>query len=336
MVLGLLVVGASLQVYLGAQTAYRYNQALAAVHDRARFALYALTRDLRMSGYTGCAQGLSAAPSLTVAAGGRHARYGSVNIIARAAIAAGVSANGVMAQPLGQPRAGELPAAALASTDAIRIAYMRDAGVRVADAPVANDNIKITANPARWDAGDILLVTDCVAADIFAATNIGQSASGPWITVAHAKSRRGNNTDRLSRRYPPNARVLRPAAFVYYIGASSHTDAAGNALPALYRKPVFPAPKPAKQLVLGISALTLRYGVDTDNDQSLDRYVAATSVLRWENVLAVRLGFVAASARRSGGANPALKLFGSALDTPDDGRLRRVFSTTVALRTRVP
>lgn len=333
-VLGLLVVGAALQVYLGAQSAYRYNQALAAVHDRGRFALYTLVHDLRLAGYTGCAQGLSTAPSVVGASGGRHPHFGRVTVIANEALEAGLSGADILVEPVDEPRAGELPADAVAGTDAIRIAYMRDGGVRVADTSPDNANVKVTANPAGWEAEDILLVTDCVSADLFAATNVSQAGSDPWTTIAHSNAT--NNGNRLSRLYPPHSRVMQPAAYVYYVGASEQTDAAGNAVPALYRKAVFPAPVPAQQLVLGISDLTLRYGIDSSNDQSPDDYVAAASVADWEQVVAVRLAFVAVSPERSGGDNPSLKIFGAAVTVPDDGRLRRVFSSTVAMRNRVP
>lgn len=327
MVLGLLLLAAVVQVFLGTGAAHRYNRALAEVQDGARFAMHVLRHDLRLAGYSGCPDPLidRASP----AAGGSP--YGSARVIARRALAAGITGDNLLADALAMPD-DELPGSADPESDALRLAYMRDYGVRVAGPANSLDaNIKVDGNPGGWKAGDELLVTDCRRADLFTATDVNRS--GGTVTIAHAGDR--NSDNKLSKIYAQGTRVFDPYAVVYYVR---------NGAGGLYRKQYFAETASTAtytELVPRLSGLTVRYGVDDDGDRIPDAYRRAAAVENgdaWPDVVAVRLGFIVASATPIGNdaGREALDVLGRSLAPPDDGRLRRVFTTTVALRNRVP
>lgn len=332
MVLGLLLLAAAVQVFLSTRASQRYNQALAEIQDSARYAMYTLTHDLRLTGYTGCAALASSSPSV---AGGTP--WGPVNVIADAAINAGITQDNLLANPLAAP-GNQLPSSADNGSDALRLAYMRDYGVRVIDptphgGTPSNANIKVSGNPAGWEQDDVLLVTNCRQADLFAATSVSQAPGGkPWINIAHANSNNTNN--RLSTIYAPGARVLEPYAAVYYV----HEDG------GLYRREYFARPAAAAvidELVTGVSDMVVRYGVDNNGDGTPDAYrnqAQVTAANVWSNVATVRVGFVVGSQTRIGNdaGDDDLSVLGVTVDPPDDGRLRQVFTTTIALRNRVP
>lgn len=122
-------------------------------------------------------------------------------------------------------------------------------------------------------------------------------------------------------------------------------------------------------LIDNVERMEILYGVDTDGDQSADNYQTATQVAgggSWPNVVSVRIALLLSTSTDearsrimpqpmtldSVAANPLLSTFGvnqgnpRLFDSNNDGladtnvaqdtRLYRVFTTTVALRNRVP
>ena len=98
----------------------------------------------------------------------------------------------------------------------------------------------------------------------------------------------------------------------------------------------------ATELVEGVENLQLMYGVDDNDDRSVDRYIAAGSVSDWETVLSVRveLTMVALDEGVVGktGADNAQTVYDSEgkLINNSDGRMRQVFTSVFALRNRLP
>lgn len=319
MVLGLLLVAAATQVFLSNRASYRFNEALATIQDNGRFALHTLTHDLRMSGYSGCPRSLDP----------------NVSVISQDAVDAGVDEEDLFAS-IALPGA-DLPATAIADSDAFLVAYLRDHGVRVSVDSVGAE-FKTAANPAGWKQDDILLVVDCLRGqgDLFTATTVSKSAG--VVAIAHASD--GNTTNKLTQTYTDRAKVLAPYMAMYYVGDTGETDAAGNPVQSLYRWHVFPSaadttrvPEP---LLQGVENLVIRYGVDDNADRAPDRYVDVDAVSDWGRVTALRLGLVLRSEHPVGAENETLALLGTTVEPPDDGYLRHAFTTTVALRNRAP
>ena len=79
-------------------------------------------------------------------------------------------------------------------------------------------------------------------------------------------------------------------AYVYYI--SDHTDAAGDGIPSLRRVALVNGPALQNQtLVSGVSDLQVQFGVDVDDDETIDRYVDpdALATADWSNVYAAKI-----------------------------------------------
>src|SRR5260370_32204805 len=70
--IGLVVVGAMTYLYIGSKGAYRGNESLARIQEAGRFALDAITRDVRSAGVLGCGSSASLtngqAPNVNVVA----------------------------------------------------------------------------------------------------------------------------------------------------------------------------------------------------------------------------------------------------------------------------
>lgn len=86
-----------------------------------------------------------------------------------------------------------------------------------------------------------------------------------------------------------------------------------------------PGPQP---FLSGVADLQLRYGVDDNNDQSVDQWLDADDVVNWNRVMAVEVTVIAESVDTVG-------LGEADSDFVVDGRLRRPFTTTIAIRNRL-
>ena len=109
-----------------------------------------------------------------------------------------------------------------------------------------------------------------------------------------------------------------------------------------------------EELAEGVERMLLRFGVDTDGDNIIDAYRTAAEVINgavgdaaldaaWRQVVSVRVGILARSSDRAavsgdvGGSARTFNMLGTTLtpSPPDDGRIRQVYETTIALRNRL-
>jgi type IV pilus assembly protein PilW len=92
------------------------------------------------------------------------------------------------------------------------------------------------------------------------------------------------------------------------------------------------------ELVEGIEDMQILYGEDTDNDFTPNYYVDAGNVVNIDNVVSVRVNLLAVSADNNLATAPVDYIFNGSTVTPSAGdlRLRREFSSTIAVRNRLP
>ncbi|MCK0506286.1 PilW family protein [Aromatoleum anaerobium] len=303
--LSLLLLGGVLQVFIGSKQAYRTNEALSRMQESGRFAIEFLSRDLRMTGYQGCANLETMVP----------------NIIADPPV---VFTSGTALQGANNVAAGTIvggrSVAAGTDTVTMRFADPADAQLR-GNLTADNANIQVTSNPSNWKAGDVLFITDCETADIFRATNV----SNGNVTIAHAQN--SNTSNRLSKAYGEDAIVMSFRDYTYYVSDTGRLTPTGHPILSLYRD--------AEELVEGVRSMQVLYGVDPDDDLDADNYVTANAVTDWASVVAARVCVVAESVE----TNVATE----AITVPCNGvnvaipnnRLGQIFTTTIGLRNRL-
>ena len=100
-------------------------------------------------------------------------------------------------------------------------------------------------------------------------------------------------------------------------------------------------PKP-QPLVNNVESMAVRYGVDTNLDESVDQYLWAEEVNalgQWENVRAIKLALLIASedaVRSVAETNPfSFSLLGAPLAVADDRHARHVITRVIALNNRL-
>jgi type IV pilus assembly protein PilW len=93
-------------------------------------------------------------------------------------------------------------------------------------------------------------------------------------------------------------------------------------------------------LIDGIESMQIVYGVDTNEDRTANYYVPANNLTinDWSKVASVRISLLAATLDNNLTTQSLPYVFNDKTITPPgtDHKIRRVFTTTIALRNRLP
>jgi len=317
--LSLIILAGVMHIFINNKQTYRVQEAFARLQESGRFATQFITKDLRMAGYVGCggtiANPVNMADYYPPPNGDNVAdNVGNFN-------ASGIEGFQTGDLPLVLTDALTLSASdVVPGTDIVRIKRAASTGVRLkGNMTTVNANVQLDAATAAgvFQANDYLFISDCEAADVFVANNV--SNSGNTTTIAHSNSVNLDNF--LSKPYQEDAEVYKFVSTTYYIGY----NVAGE--PALFRQTLGNAASMnVEEIVEGVEDMQLLYGEDSDDDGTPNRYVDSASVADWNNIVSVRIELQV----RSMEDNVAAKL-----TAYGDRKLRRTFTTSIAIRNRV-
>lgn len=319
--LSLLLLAGVIQIFLASKQSYRLSEENSRIQENGRFAIDILARDLRMADFWGCASNIS---SITNNLNSTNSGY--------IAFDSGIGGtNGVGT-----------------ASDSIVINSAFSGGINLtAQMPNTSANLQIPAN-AGLEFLDILILSDCNSGDIFQITNTNPDSGalnhastndcaggGPTAKCPGNNRTTGTNAcpagDCLSKAYGTDATVFRVRSLTYNIQTGA------NGQNALFRAGV--------ELVSNVENMQILYGEDTDitaanptGDGVANRYLeAGNGALDMERVVSVRIAMLIVSSTNV--LPSAVAQSHPMLDvtlTPNDNLLRRVFTTTVAIRNRLP
>jgi type IV pilus assembly protein PilW len=137
----------------------------------------------------------------------------------------------------------------------------------------------------------------------------------------------------------PN-RVRAYVSRIYFVASCSRCGPGGDQTPTLKRLDLVGRSHVETSIVQGVETLRVEYGFDTDSDGAADAWRTGTAgsgpESLWENVVALKLHAVVRSPEPVSGsraaAPQAFQLGGiGPLQTPGDGYVRRLYTTTVRL-----
>lgn len=339
--IGMIIIAGIGYIYLNAARVFRSLEASGRVQENVRYAFERISHDVRMAGFTGC----SYQTTVNVLNGNTAWQH---NLFGRPL--AGYEED-VSAFP------AELGTNRLRG-DAFTLLRADNASQYVVRAYNKNAAEFDLTNTHNLKPGQILVATDCDKAAVFqmtGPTNNNNTVSNVVHNTGNSTSP-GNSTKNLGfddcdsnpNNSTPDCKIklLSLSSVTYYI----RTNASGE--PALYREALGTAggnaAVTAEEVVEGIENMQIVYGVDTSGtaDGAVDVYTTADDVTaqapganddeKWKRVLAIRISLVAVST-----ANQAVnsqivpyKYNGSTV-TPTDKRMRKVFTTTIAIRNRL-
>lgn len=330
MTLSLVLLGGTLVVFSSGREAYTNIDHLSRIQENGRFALDQIIRDVRSAGYNGCVMQAKTASTLNTPnnlawrfdlplSGFEGATLTAWSPALDASLTAysPTPLNDILVVHL--PKLGSIPG---------RVNSLMADGTTV---------IPIDAiSPAPLSANDVAMISNCQSRVFFQVT--GYSVSSGTASISHDAGAAttyspGNATNDLAASIPAtfgdsqnSTTVLPIVTNIYFVAPSSV-----GTNTSLWRKP---STGPVEEIVEGVQALQVRYGVDTNKDLQVDSYVTAQNVSDWNTVISVQVGLLVYSIEQFGG-NVDAKTY-TVLDTTagpyNDRRLRQVFAATTTLR----
>ena len=322
--IGLILLAGVVSIFVSSRVTFSTNERTARLQENGRVALDLITHDLRSAGYMGCSRGINFNNTLKTPTSTLWNYIVPVQGYENDGSGTFSPALGVALSPAPVPDSDVI---------VLRVA-MRDGRSSRLEANMASATGAMTVlnvGATTLTAGNIFMISDCNAADIFQASGITAGTPNSTITRNTTGTTPGNQTTSLGRAYTTGARIVPLQTIVYYVGV-----AGGE--PGLYRKMGSTA---ASQLLIdGVQALQISYGEDTDNDRVANLYRPASTVVNWNSVISVNLAMLIRSEEY--GTNVDSKTYtlltagvgGRTIDPVDDRRQRMMFTTTATLRNR--
>jgi type IV pilus assembly protein PilW len=337
MVIGLIIIGAVVQLFAVNRSTYQVDEGLARIQENARFAIDFISRDLRMAGNTGCVRDAPPINNLNAPANSPY-----INIAANLAVGllgfeADTSAPGdTVALASSTPTnttsgwtpaldTAFVPPGAVPGSDAIVIFRLSGSGTPTVDPH--NDSAQVFAQPgsnSKFKKGQLAILTNCIQSSLFQITSV--SAGVGKVDLAHAASGTPGNICPTwgqpgclpgPQDYGPGSEIYGYEVVTYFIAAGASGE------PALFQATFQPldAGNPnanylSQELVEGIESMQLLYGVDLSagippvSDGDPDDFMTAEEVETggfWNRVVAVRIGLLLRSSNTTGTATDTIK-----------------------------
>lgn len=310
LVLGLILTGGAISLFIANKQSYRMAEALARIQETGRYALEAVSNDLRMAGHAGCAP---------------RDENGAVFV---EATASALPAGGFALTPVrmvdGPDNDGVV--------ETLSISFASGAAVDLASSMSNPDADVVLQSDSGVGTGGRAIIADCAKAEVFEATSAPVDGATGQQTLGHAGTANRRGGDLLKAYQQDEARVMRMVERSYDVRDTPETNDAGNPISGLYR---------GNQLILrGVEAMQLRFGECLANGNMIFR--SWSSVGDPNAVVAVQVGFLVYSIENVLESNDqqSYPVAGTnigpstTVSHAGDPRLRRVFQTTVDLRNR--
>lgn len=352
LLLGLLVTGGVIQIFLSNRATYAFNEGLARVQENGRSAIDALAYNVRMVGFFGCLStditvhnNLNSATTLPFNFEQGVTGFEAVNTEPGKTITATSSnpANSSDASKWSPALPTDLVNNVIPGSDVLVIRNVSPSSNGLQSPFASATNVNAFGAASSYQVGDIAIVSDCQKASIFQITGVTDTTSGgiASLQLAHAGSGTPGNalaswgTD---QEYAAGAQLMRGETWIYYVGARA------DGVPALFQQRLqstsasTTAAMVAEELVEHVETMQITYGVDNGLDGSIDSYETADDVADWGEVVSVRVGLLMRSPEEYGTEfDDATYLVNeTTFDPVDDRRVRQVFTTTIAIRNRLP
>jgi len=311
LVISLFLLGGIVQVYSGNKATFKFTGALAEIQETGRFALETMSQDLRLAGVWGCiaydADDTENINSVLNPATVGAAYDPELHDFAAQTAVEGDNNTGLNAS----------------DSLIVRGAKPGQSNVTGPFAPVATPEVTIAGN-SRIEGNDFVLIARCGSNDLL----IKEDADIMQVTSSTYDN--GTDTTLLTldgaktQRYENDASVIELQTVTYSIQNST----LGTNEPTLVRTEF----DVDEELVEGVEDLQVLYGVDEDGDRFPNRYFQANDVVDFSTVVSVRIMLLVRSLDERVTEQPQTYTFNGVTVTPNDLRMRQVFTTTIALR----
>ncbi|WP_444920979.1 PilW family protein [Microbulbifer sp. CnH-101-G] len=368
---GLVLMAGVVQLFLSSKVTFTTQQGLSRVQESGRLAIDFLSEDVRMAGYLGCAN-LSNPEIRKFMTYENLLKEKEVMLYSYDTPIKGVDA-GVKDDNYPEDRLETSDALSIRSANGrtVGVAAISDGEkVYVENTGVEEDGCAEGEDKySGFCAGDIVTLADCRKIFVFQATGFeitsgpdeesdtdsssDSSASGgeddsesgadaggdEMIAIFHSDEsgfEPGNEVANWDdefenggdiHKFGEDAQVLVTSNTFYYVANGT------SGQPSLYRE----VNGEAQELLEGVENMQLTYGVDTNSDDAPDEFVSASEVVDWDDLIAIKVELLLVSPEDNILQEPQPYTFNDqGPTTPEDRRMRQVFTSTIAIRSRMP
>lgn len=311
--LSLIILAGVIQLFISSKETYRINDMISQIQESGRFAVESISRDLRMTGYQGCAD------------------------------PGGVDATTIV---LNSPPTASFRTTALggveggAAADSFSVQYAASEGVPlVLESDPINGRLTIATNSAMFTAGEVIMVSDCNSSHLLRITGVADVSGNVEISYDDTE----NDMTLFTKSYPRSStRLMRFNTVTYTVADTGRKNDAGLVIPGLFRQELGGA---AQELVESVENMQIEFAERLSGGNL--RYVSADeATLNMANVVSVRVGLLLQTTELTGSRSDNLSYMlastnvqpvgttGATVTHAVDKRFRRVFNTTVYLRNR--
>ena len=287
LVLGLLVVGAAIGIFMSNRQVFRSADNLSFVQENGRVAFELLARELRQTASSPCS-----------------AKVPIVNVLASTSAwgtdwGDGIRGyDGQAGQALPTVTIGTAERNRVAGTDAVELRSGSSGDVTVTDHKPNSAQFKVNTTAHGLVDGDIVMVCDFVQAAIFQITNANSSS----VTIVHNEgvgvATPGNCTKSLKHprqacntnagiqyySYGPNSVIAKLKATAWYVGVSSSDPARRSLYQVMLTRSGASPASTVQEVAEGVQDMQLQYLSNGSTD-----YQNANAVTNWAQVTAVRV-----------------------------------------------
>ena len=350
LLLGLVLTAGCIQVFLSNRATYSFNEGLSRLQENGRFALDTLSYRIRMAGFVGCVSSVPVVNNLNDSTTLPFAFDEALIGFEAAGTAPGATFAAQSSNPPNSATASnwtpslpdDLLNRVIPGSDIIVVRNFSSSASPLRTPFTDGDKVNVTAPSGTYGVGDVLAVSDCQKASVFQVT--GVTGTGSNIELAHtaAGAVPGNQTAvwNTDQAYTAGAELMRAETWIYFVGAGS------GGTPALFqgRLAVDTATSESElvfdEIADSVETMQVLYGFDNNGDDRIDEYrtAAGISAADWPSVRAVRVGLLVRSPDETGTEidDATYVVNGMTFNPVDDRRVRQVFTTTIALRNRLP
>ncbi|MHB8455659.1 MAG: PilW family protein [Acidiferrobacterales bacterium] len=319
MAIGIILMIAVVQIFSSSRGTYQLDEGLSRLQENARFAMEALTHEIRMAGSMGCIQNVpifnnldSTSPSsvydFSTAIQGFEYNGTGIGGSYTSSLTNNPADTTSGWTPALDP--GLIPGGAIPGTDVIVVRHISAAPYTLANPTNDSASVFLTPAPAGTSPplkGQIAIITNCQTASLFQITSINASGT----TITHAASGTPGNSCVVwgsnnpgcapgNQIYGPGAELDTLETYAFYIGQGA------NKSPSLFEATLVNTggstiAMTPQELVNGVENMQILYGVDTSGNANLGpatSYMTAADVASgtngasWAKVVTVRLSLL--------------------------------------------
>lgn len=336
--LGLLIVAAVLQTFIGMKKTYSFTEEFSRVQENGRFAIEFLSRDIRGAGNFGC---LSSRFDESMV-------ENDLNISGDADLDNALDLSNPVNGYDNIDGAFTTYSGVVEGTDVIEIKSL-GAKTTALVSPFTKGNQMFVEESFNDDCaggstscheGEILMVTDCSKATVFQATSVTEPGGVDHINITSSSGggsafTPGNQSGVFANEYQAGTFIAKLSSYAYYIKNNT------QGVPSLYRSRLNIAGEDTAgtvedELVEGVEDMQILYGEDADGNNVADYFVPADHVTNMADVVSIDLRLLLVSlADNVADRDGSQSLEGTGVGAITDRKLRKVFSTKIAIRNRL-